>query len=135
MFIESPRRKATSVRPDSQAKSTASEDGADTAASTGTPAITAFWVNSNDARPLTRRQHRRAQRDPIIFERPANHLIDGVMSPDIFRGPPSIVPSTSNSPAACRPPVLAKTFWAERSRSGIAVSVCAATPAGWSPGQ
>ena len=27
----------------------------DTAASTGIPAITAFWVSSNDARPLTRR--------------------------------------------------------------------------------
>ena len=28
-------------------------DGADTAASTGIPAITAFWASSNDARPLT----------------------------------------------------------------------------------
>src|ERR671912_491085 len=41
--------------PTSRASSTASDDGADTAASTGMPAITAFWVSSNDARPLTRR--------------------------------------------------------------------------------
>lgn len=39
--------------PDASANETASDDGADTAASTGIPAISAFWVNSNDARPLT----------------------------------------------------------------------------------
>ena len=37
------------------ASSTASDEGADTAASTGTPAITAFWASSNDARPDTMR--------------------------------------------------------------------------------
>ncbi len=48
-----PRRKPTSVTPCSAASSTASEDGADTAASTGTPAIAAFCTSSNDARPDT----------------------------------------------------------------------------------
>ena len=39
--------------PTSRASSTASDDGADTAASTGMPAIAAFWVSSKLARPLT----------------------------------------------------------------------------------
>jgi hypothetical protein len=40
----------------------------------------------------------------------------------------------SNSAAPCSPPVLANTFWASRSRSGIADSVSAATIDGSSPG-
>lgn len=38
------------VIPDWSASSTASDDGAETAASTGIPAIKAFCVNSNEAR-------------------------------------------------------------------------------------
>src|SRR6185312_4265536 len=52
-FMEEPRRNPTSVIPISPASSTASDDGADTAASTGTPAIAAFCTSSNDARPDT----------------------------------------------------------------------------------
>ena len=41
------------MRPACWASSTASELGADTAASIGSPASTAFWVSSYDARPET----------------------------------------------------------------------------------
>ncbi|COY61724.1 Uncharacterised protein [Mycobacterium tuberculosis] len=46
----------------------------------------------------------------------------------------SMAPSTPNSAAACSPPVLAKTFCARRSWSGIALRVSAATVAGSPPG-
>ena len=52
-FMEEPRKKPTRVSPVSAARSTASEDGAETAASKGIPAMTAFCTSSNDARPLT----------------------------------------------------------------------------------
>ena len=48
-----PRRNPTSVTPCSSARSAASEDGAETAASTGAPAIAAFCTSSKDARPGT----------------------------------------------------------------------------------
>ena len=48
--MESPRRKPTSVIPTSSANSAASDDGADTAASTGMPAISAFCASSKLAR-------------------------------------------------------------------------------------
>ena len=51
--IELPRRKPTSVIPVSVATSTASDDGAETAARNGIPAIDAFWVSSKLARPDT----------------------------------------------------------------------------------
>jgi len=47
----------------------------------------------------------------------------------------SVVPSTPNSAAPCSPPVLANTFCASRSFSGIADRVSAATVDGSSPGQ
>src|SRR4051794_2864752 len=50
---DSPREKPTSVSPASTARSTASDDGAETAASTGAPAVHAFCTSSNEARPLT----------------------------------------------------------------------------------
>ena len=47
------RRKPTSVVPISSASSTASDDGADTAARIGTPAAAAFCTISKLSRPLT----------------------------------------------------------------------------------
>ena len=41
------------MMPTSRASSTARDDGAETAASTGMPAIAAFCVSSKLARPLT----------------------------------------------------------------------------------
>jgi hypothetical protein len=43
-----------------------------------------------------------------------------------------MVPSGLNAAAPCNPPVLAKTFWADRRRSGMAVSVLAAMFTVWS---
>ena len=53
--------------PTSRASSTARDDGADTAASTGMPAIAAFWVSSKLARPLTM-QHVPGQRQPPLAD-------------------------------------------------------------------
>ena len=50
---ESPRTKPRRVRPESSARSAASDDGADTADSIGIPAITAFCTSSKLARPDT----------------------------------------------------------------------------------
>ena len=71
------------MSPDWLARSTASDDGADTAASTGMPAITAFWVSSNDARPLTSSTVAR-QRYPVLLQRPADDLVDGVVPADVL---------------------------------------------------
>ncbi len=71
------------MSPDWLARSTASEDGADTAASTGMPAITAFWVSSKDARPLTSSTVP-VERDAVGFQRPADDLVDGVVAADVF---------------------------------------------------
>jgi hypothetical protein len=48
-FMEERRRKPTRVRP----SSTASDQGADTAAKTGALAVLVFGTRSKDARPLT----------------------------------------------------------------------------------
>jgi hypothetical protein len=49
------RRKPINVTPNSRATETASVLGAETAHTTGTPAITAFWRISKLVRPLTTR--------------------------------------------------------------------------------
>ena len=83
MFIESPRRNATSVSPDWLARSTASDDGADTAAITGTPAMTAFCASSKDARPLTRRTVPDNGIRLCSTAQPM-HLVDGVVPADVL---------------------------------------------------
>ena len=111
--------------PDSSASSAASDEGADTAASMGSPAIRAFWVSSNDARPLTSSTH------PASGSRPAWKAQPITLSTALCR--PTSSRSTSRSPAAvkipaaCSPPVLANTRWASRSRSGRAASTAGAT--------
>ena len=121
------------MTPDWPARSTANDDGADTAASTGTPAITAFWVISNDARPLT------SNTLPLNGIRPASTAQPITLSTALWRPTSSrtasTAPSGPNSAAPCRPPVLSKTRCAERSTPGIAVSVPTATVTGSSPGQ
>ena len=114
--------------PDSSASETASDDGADTAASTGIPASSAFWVNSNDARPLT------SSTDALSGTRSCSSAQPMTLSTALCRPmssrTTSMVPSAENSAAACSPPVLAKTFCALRSWPGIALSVAAATVRG-----
>ena len=120
-----PRRNPTRVIPDSSASSAASDDGADTAASMGRPAISAFWVSSNDARPLT------SSTQPASGSRPARRaqpitLSTALCLPTSSRRT-SRLPVAVKIPAACSPPVLAKTRWASRSRPGMAASAAGAT--------
>ena len=102
-----PRRKPTSVSPISLARSTASDDGADTAASAGIPAITAFCTNSNDARPLT------ISVMPVSGSRPSPSAHPITLSTALCLPTSSRThhrsPSASNSAAACSPPVRSKT--------------------------
>ena len=111
--------------PDSSASSAASEDGADTAARTGSPAIRAFWVSSNDARPLTSSTH------PASGSRPSRRAQPITLSTALCLPTSSRIasraPAAVKIPAACRPPVLAKTRWAARSRPGRAASTPGAT--------
>ena len=78
-----PRRKPTSVRPVSSAREAASEEGADTAASTGTPIMTAFCASSNEARPLTSSTWPASGSRPRA-QRPAGHLIHRVVPAHIL---------------------------------------------------
>ncbi len=111
------------MRPLSAARSTASEDGAETAASIGIPAITAFCTSSKDARPLTIRTVPRSGSSPERRACPTT-LSTALCRPTSSRRHSSS-PSAEKSPAACSPPVLSKTRWAARSRSGRAVSTSA----------
>ena len=63
--------------------STASVEGAETAATIGIPAASAFCTISNEARPLTRRRCR-SKRKRSVEERSANHLVHGVVASDVF---------------------------------------------------
>ena len=97
------------------------------------PAMTAFWVSSNDARPLTSRTV------PVSGIRSFSSAQPMTLSTALCRPmssrTTSMVPSASNSAAPCRPPVLAKTFCALRSWSGMADNVSDATTVGSSPGE
>ncbi len=75
--------KPITVIPSSSARSIASDEGADTAASIGMPAIDAFCVSSKLARPETCRHHA-AQREQSLAVRPADDLVDGVVAADVF---------------------------------------------------
>jgi hypothetical protein len=111
-----PRRNPTSVIPVSTASSTASDDGAETAASTGTPAIAAFCTSSNDARPET------ISTWPAAGTRPCSSAQPSTLSTALCRPTSSRTtsgePSAVNSPAACRPPVESNSRWLLRSTSG-----------------
>ncbi|CAM5602961.1 hypothetical protein SCALM49S_05803 [Streptomyces californicus] len=120
MFMEGPRRNPTSVSPASAARSTASDDGAETAASAGIPAITAFCAGSNEARPETSSTARDRGSRWSVSARPTS-LSTALCRPTSSRTSSSS-PSSENNAAACRPPVRSKTRCAARSRSGRADS-------------
>jgi hypothetical protein len=105
-----------SVMPISAASSTASDDGADTAASTGTPAIAAFWTSSNEARPDT------ISTVPAAGTRFSSSAQPMALSTALWRPTSSRAtrssPSAVNRPAACRPPVDSNSRCAARSVSG-----------------
>ena len=115
-FIEPPRRKPTRVSPASAARSAASEDGAETAASTGEPGQHGL-LHQLERGPAADQQDAAAQRQPALPQRPADDLVDRVVPPTSSRTASSS-PSAPNTPAACSPPVLANTRWASRSASG-----------------
>jgi hypothetical protein len=104
------------VRPASSARLAASEDGAETAASSGRPASTAFCTSSNDARPLT------SSAQPLSGSRSCSSAHPTILSTALCLPTSSRTaissPEPVNSPAACSPPVREKTRWASRSRSG-----------------
>ncbi len=123
-----PRRNPTRVRPPSSASDAASEDGADTAASSGTPIMIAFCASSNEARPLTSRMWPASGRRPERSAHPAT-LSTALCRPTSSRSTSS-VPSAVNRPAACSPPVLRNTRWASLSRSGREASTAGETRTG-----
>ena len=97
------------------------------------PDITAFWVSSKDARPLTSRTEPAAGMRSFSSAQPIT-LSTALCLPMSSRTA-SIAPSAPNSAAPCRPPVVAKTFCAVRNCAGIAVRAAADTFAGSSPGE
>jgi hypothetical protein len=111
--------------PASSASSAASVLGADTAASSGIPAIQAFWVSSKLARPET------SSTWPVSGNRPSRSAQPITLSTALCRPTSSRStsrsPAAENRPAACRPPVRSKVRWAARSRSGRSASVRAGT--------
>ena len=111
--------------PASAASEAASEDGADTAASTGTPIMTAFCASSNEARPLTSRMCPARGSRPERSAQPAS-LSTALCRPTSSRSASS-APSGVNRPAACRPPVWLKTRWACLSWSGSPASTAGET--------
>src|SRR6266851_1077177 len=123
-----PRRKPTSVRPPSSASEAASEEGADTAASTGTPIMIAFCASSNEARPLTSSTWPDSGSRPERSAQPAT-LSTALCRPTSSRSASS-VPSGVNRPAACRPPVRLNTRCASLSRSGSPASTAGETRTG-----
>src|SRR5215208_7792802 len=82
MFIVWPRTKPTNVRPAWWARSTASELGAETAASSGIPANTAFCVSSKEARPETTKIEFAS--GALLADGPADDLVHGVVPTDVF---------------------------------------------------
>ena len=114
--------------PCSAASSAASDDGADTAASNGTPAIAAFCTSSNDARPDT------SNTVPRNGIRPSSNAQPSTLSTALCRPTSSrttrAVPSAVNSPAPCRPPVAANTRCRSRNASGSAARVSGLTRSG-----
>ena len=83
MLKDGGRKKPMSVWLLSRANSTARLEGADTAATIGIPAASAFCMISNDARPLTRRRCRLQWQQPVE-KRASDCLIDCVVAPDIL---------------------------------------------------
>src|SRR5690242_1074704 len=120
-----PRRNPTSVTPKSSATATASDDGADTDATTGIPAATAFCTISYPHRPLT------MSTVPDSGSRSPSTPQPTSLSTALCRPTSSRVatsdPSAVNSPAACSPPVTSNRPWADRNASGSPYSTSTGT--------
>ena len=102
-------------------------------ASTGIPAITAFWVELEGGSPA-HQQHGAGQRDTVRFQRPADHLVDGVVPADVLAHRQQRAVAAEQ----CRGVQSAgggENLLRERTAPGIAVSVAAATVEGSSPGE
>src|SRR5579864_6242286 len=124
-FMPPSRRKPTRVMPADSASSTASDDGADTAASSGIPAISAFCASSNEARPDTMSRWERSGSRRSVAAQPIT-LSTALCRPTSSRRHTS-APESSNSPAACNPPVRSNTRCASRIRPGSAHSTSTGT--------
>src|SRR5882724_1389708 len=122
MFIRSPRRKPTSVWPLSRANSAARLLGAETAATIGTPAASAFCIISKDVRPLSSKTRCRSGRRSASNAQPTT-LSSALWRPTSSRSTRSL-PVRSNKAQACRPPVRLKDSWAEASAPGNPISTC-----------
>ena len=116
MFKPLPLTNPASVRSLALASSTARLEGAETAERIGIPAITPLCTSSIDARPLTCRTCPRKGRSCSRAANPTT-LSTALCRPTSSRTTTG-VPSTRNSPAACRPPVRWNAAWAAASRSG-----------------
>ena len=77
------RLKATSVSPADAACSTASDDGAETA-DEHRDAGEVRLLRELERRPARHLEHRAAQRNPTVAQGPADHLVDGVVAPDVL---------------------------------------------------
>ena len=106
--------------------------GADTAASTGMPAMAAFWASSKLARPLTRSTCPASGIRPAR-QRPADHLVDRVVATDVLasadelaaRGEePSRVQPAGTVESASGPPVAGRAAGGSVDASTVAGSAC-----------
>jgi hypothetical protein len=105
--------------PLSSASESAREVGAPTATMADTPDTTAFWTSSKPMRPLSTSTGGTCS---LARMRAPTTLSTALCRPTSSRTTTG-VPSTSKSPAACRPPVLPKPGWCSRSRSGRSSTV------------
>jgi hypothetical protein len=96
--------------------STASVDGAPIAATSGAPAIIAFWISSKLARPESNTMRSRQGSSPACNAAPTS-LSMALWRPTSSRLATSS-PSAPNSPTACMPPVSANPVCDARSVSG-----------------
>ena len=118
-----------SVMPTSAANSAASDDGADTAASTGMPAIIAFWASSKLAR-LDTISTVPVSGSRFSFSAQPITLSTALCRPTSSRSTSISPVAPSNSAAAWSPPVFSNTVCRVRNRSGNEVSSSASTRTG-----
>src|SRR6476469_598135 len=119
-----PRTKPSRLIPASSAHATAKDDGAETAARQGIPAMIAFWVSSNDARPDTTSTHPTPGTRPLCSAHPTT-LSTALCRPTSSRTVSSS-PSAVKRPAAWSPPVLSNDRCSARSASGSSAMTLAA---------
>ena len=108
------------VMPYSRATAIASDDGAETAATIGIRAASAFCIISKETRPLTKSMCFSKGQIPLRRAYPIT-LSRALWRPTSSRRQINF-PSRSNKPDECRPPVRSKTTCFSRSRSGSSKS-------------